>query len=71
MVRNGFAWNYKAYSKSVDFRQLEFGARIEKRGLWADKNAVPPWEWRKHVREIPDSDIDPDESVTTDIDPIE
>ena len=25
-------------------------ARAAKRGLWADKNPIPPWEWRRIER---------------------
>ena len=27
--------------------QLEREARAAKRGLWADPNPIPPWEWPK------------------------
>lgn len=47
MVSEGFAWHYKQYSKSKELEELEQKAREEKRGLWADKNPIPPWEFRK------------------------
>jgi endonuclease YncB( thermonuclease family) len=46
MVRDGWAWNYVKYSKSPKLAQLEREAREAKRGLWAGKNPVPPWDYR-------------------------
>jgi micrococcal nuclease len=48
LVRNGFAWHYKAYSKDKTLENLEADARRFKRGLWQDPNPVPPWEFRKN-----------------------
>lgn len=28
------------------YEQAEFQAKIRRRGLWAGKNPVPPWDWR-------------------------
>jgi len=51
MVRSGFAWVYRKYAKGYDdLYTLEDAAKTERRGLWADKNPVPPWEWRKANR---------------------
>jgi endonuclease YncB( thermonuclease family) len=47
LVRAGMAWEYKQYSKNPIYAQLESEARQAKRGLWADKEPVPPWEFRK------------------------
>ena len=47
MVVNGFAWEYKQYSKSDSLAQFEAKARRNGRGLWRVANAQPPWEWRK------------------------
>ena len=47
MVKAGFAWHYKAYSKDKTFAQAEEAARTKKLGLWADKSAVPPWDHRR------------------------
>ena len=47
MLKAGMAWHYKQYDKSKNYAQLETQARNEKIGLWADKNPVEPWEFRK------------------------
>ena len=47
MIVNGFAWEYKQYSKSETLHQYEAKARSQGRGLWRLANAQPPWEWRK------------------------
>lgn len=47
MVRDGFAWRYVRYDKPGEFTAAEREAREKGRGLWADKNPVPPWEWRQ------------------------
>src|ERR1019366_6366161 len=50
MVQDGFAWHYKQYSKSKELAVAEDEARKAKKGLWADKEPVPPWEYRKKGR---------------------
>jgi len=50
LVKNGFAWQYKAYSQSAELAQLEQNARENKLGLWQDVNPTPPWEYRKEGR---------------------
>ncbi len=52
MVEHGFAWHYPHHGNADErtlskFRVGQYGAQIAKRGLWANKNPVPPWEWRK------------------------
>jgi len=47
MVRNGFAWHFKTYSKDKVLAQLEIDARTAKRGLWSQSNPVAPWDFRK------------------------
>ncbi len=48
LVRNGYAWHYKEYSKDKNLENLEADARRFKRGLWQDKNPVAPWDFRKN-----------------------
>jgi endonuclease YncB( thermonuclease family) len=50
MVRDGFAWRYVTYDKAGEFTAAETEARERHRGLWAEKNPVPPWEWRRAKR---------------------
>ncbi len=56
MVQAGMAWHYKAYSKDKKLTEAEDLARKEKRGVWADKEPEPPWEFRKKERERKNSE---------------
>jgi micrococcal nuclease len=47
IIKNGFGWQYKKYSTSKDLASLENSARLQKVGLWYDKNPIEPWEWRR------------------------
>jgi endonuclease YncB( thermonuclease family) len=53
-VNRGMAWVYRRYAKDHGLYVLEHGAKVGKRGLWADSSPTPPWKWRKNsdVREI-------------------
>ena len=51
LVRNGYAWWYRRYSDDPVLRRLEEEARRERRGLWRDKNPIPPWEFRRERRQ--------------------
>ena len=51
MVQDGMAWHYKQYSNSNELAEAEESARKSEKGLWADKESVPPWEYRKRERE--------------------
>jgi len=47
LVQAGLAWWYRRYSPNDErLAQLEADAKAAKRGLWADAEPVPPWEWR-------------------------
>lgn len=49
MVQSGAAWVYERYNVDESLPALQREAQEQKRGLWADANPVPPWEWRhKH-----------------------
>lgn len=51
LIENGFGWWYHWYSTDKRLKKLEQEARINKRGLWSDPNAISPWDWRKIQRE--------------------
>jgi endonuclease YncB( thermonuclease family) len=46
-VRRGMAWVYRKYARDPLYFRVEEEARAARRGLWADPNRVPPWEWRR------------------------
>jgi micrococcal nuclease len=51
LVRAGLAWWYQRYAKTDrKLERLEQIARKNKRGLWADPDPLPPWDFRKKRR---------------------
>lgn len=52
-IEAGFAWHYKDYQREqsradrLAYSQAEDLAREARKGLWLDKEPVPPWEWRR------------------------
>jgi endonuclease YncB( thermonuclease family) len=46
MVQSGAAWVYERYNTDNSLPALQRVAQEQKRGLWADSNSMPPWEWR-------------------------
>lgn len=46
MVQSGAAWVYERYNTDKALPTLQREAQTHKRGLWADSQPVPPWEWR-------------------------
>jgi micrococcal nuclease len=51
IVGSGYAWQYKRYSKDTEYADLELGARVQRLGLWQEKNPIPPWQWRRGQRQ--------------------
>lgn len=48
LVEAGMAWWYRHYApKDALLERLEKEARGARRGLWADRDPLPPWEWRR------------------------
>ncbi|MGI4323041.1 thermonuclease family protein [Klebsiella pneumoniae] len=50
-VLKGAAWVYDKYNTDNSLPALQREAQTQKRGLWADSNPVPPWEWRHKNKE--------------------
>ncbi len=49
LIKNGFAWVYPRYCKKAicnDWKKLQEQAKANKKGLWQDKNAISPWQWK-------------------------
>ena len=46
LVRLGWAWWFPKYSTDVTLGSLEADACAAGRGLWADADPMPPWQWR-------------------------
>lgn len=50
LIEHGYAWFNVRYSNNWALQAAENEARQAKRGLWKQKNPMPPWEWRqKHA----------------------
>ena len=48
LVKQGWCWWYRKYAPGDTVLEgLENEAREARKGLWADPQPVPPWEWRK------------------------
>ena len=53
LVKQGWCWWYRKYApRDTVLEGLEHEAREVKKGLWADPQPVPPWEWRKLGRAL-------------------
>jgi len=53
IVSQGFGWVYRQYCKEsvcADWLQLESKAKASHKGLWADENPTPPWDYRQKQR---------------------
>ena len=53
LVEYGYAWVYHQYCKKPfcsEWAKAEAVARKNKRGLWKNAKAVPPWEYRRAKR---------------------
>lgn len=55
-IRAGLAWHYKQYEREQEVADRaayvteEEEARLARRGLWRESQAVPPWEYRRMRR---------------------
>jgi len=49
-IKRGMAWVYDKYVKDKSLYALQDAAKVSKLGLWADKNQIPPWEYRRSLK---------------------
>lgn len=47
IVREGFAWHYKHFSRDPKLATAEREARQKKAGLWSGPTPMAPWEYRR------------------------
>lgn len=48
MVRGGFAWHYRYHCpRDTALAEAEKDARAERRGLWVERDPIPPYRWRR------------------------
>lgn len=50
LVEAGFAWVYPAYCRKPicrEWEKKEKRAKRDKRGLWQEPDAIPPWKWKR------------------------
>lgn len=50
IIKSGFGWWYYKASKNFKLKDDEILARSKKLGLWSDKDAVAPWDFRKRKK---------------------
>lgn len=48
MIDSGMAWYYPFAKKNPLYLEAQERAKTNKKGLWADNNAIAPWEFRKN-----------------------
>lgn len=47
LLKEGLAWSRPETSEQSDLKDIEQLAKAAGKGLWADKNPVPPWKWKQ------------------------
>jgi len=50
IVKAGFGWWYFKASKNTELQKLQDEAMKKRLGLWSDKKAIAPWEFRKNKK---------------------
>lgn len=49
-VERGLAWVYPKYNSDPSLPAVQAESARQRRGLWADPNPVPPWDFRRPRR---------------------
>ena len=53
LLENGLAWHYKKYQNQQSqenrerYAQAQTNAQLDNLGLWQDREAIAPWQWRR------------------------
>lgn len=47
IIKAGYGWWYYKVSKNTGLQKYQDEAKAQKLGLWADKNAMSPWDFRE------------------------
>ncbi len=47
-VSAGMAWAFTRYLTDPAVARAQVEAQQGRRGLWADPEPIPPWEWRRY-----------------------
>jgi len=50
LIAGGYAWVYRKYCRSEVLAVVEAQARATQKGLWRDARPVPPWKYRRAMR---------------------
>ena len=50
MIAEGWAWHYVFYDKDPQLTDAQTSARATRKGLWAGRNPIAPWNWRKKAK---------------------
>lgn len=50
MLQEGMAWHFVKYDNTPKYSTAEAEARRAKKGLWADKYPIAPWDYRSSNR---------------------
>lgn len=47
LIKSGLGWWYHQYSKNKELGKMQDSAKSKELGLWQDKEAISPYEWRQ------------------------
>lgn len=47
LIKAGLGWWYYQYSKNTELGKMQDSAKSKGLGLWQDKEAISPYEWRQ------------------------
>jgi endonuclease YncB( thermonuclease family) len=51
LLKSGLAWVYLNRSSDTAKHKAQSRAQLTRRGLWQDKEPIPPWQWRKLAKQ--------------------